>query len=831
MEPIKSKIPPQLQKDGLGFVKLKPRTKIPFEPDWQHRPYSFKEIQAWADQDNNYGVQGGYGGLIIIDADMAEVSDLVDLRLPGTFTVKTRKGFHYYYICEGIKNKLVLRKPGPDKKDIHLGEIMAQGSQVVGPGSVHPETGAIYQAVNESEIATVSREQILSELVEYIPTNFPDKDRSVEVSDLSVTDVLQKAGVQMRSVGNQLVSGHPVHGSTNKNNFVVSPDKNVWHCFRCDSGGGAIALIAVLERVIDCREAVPGGLRGDKFTQTLKLAQEKFGYMLKHGPETPSELVTEDRLLRIESRIQAIPADTPPARIPMLLDPILKEIAALNVAQGDAILRHTIKDHFGFTNEDLKSYEKVLKSYRKDSKESDERKVLSKDDVLRILEDEEMIRPIHPAQDFSSGLMSFAVKVQEENYLVASNKKLVSFECAHTEGFVLKNRFVDTARFSYKGIREFVQGEATVDIAKLYDKIFRYITRFIRFHKDAYPSYLTLWVMGTYVFMIFRYYPYVWLNAEKSSGKTLLMEVLSAVAFNGELLTNPTESVIFRDISNNLITMFIDEVEELRKRDKDAHGSLISVLNAGFNKSGVVKRCEGTGKGGFEVKAYSAYSPKMFAGINEIDDVLQDRTVRIPILRKKDNEVVDRYKGADDILELQREIRDELYIFALTYAKDIAEFYRLEGTDGIEGMEHLSNRELDIWEPIFLLANVVDAKRGNRALTDLMGVMSRESAKEKQSDSVSQNETYKILTVLKVMLDELVPINDNSESPVFEAEEVFKYFKKSEDFEWIEKTNVLTRRLKKVKVASEQRRINGEKKRVYILNARELSDLCERFKI
>ena len=105
--------------------------------------------------------------------------------------------------------------------------------------------------------------------------------------------------------------------------------------------------------------------------------------------------------------------------------------------------------------------------------------------------------------------------------------------------------------------------------------------------------------------------------------------------------------------------------------------------NAGFNKSGVVKRCEGTGKGGFEVKAYNAYSPKMFAGINEIDDVLQDRTVRIPILRKKDNEVVDRYKGADDILELQREIRDELYTFALAYAKDIAEFYRLEGKDGI----------------------------------------------------------------------------------------------------------------------------------------------------
>lgn len=35
MEIVKSKIPQQLQKDGFGFVRLKARTKIPFEQDWQ----------------------------------------------------------------------------------------------------------------------------------------------------------------------------------------------------------------------------------------------------------------------------------------------------------------------------------------------------------------------------------------------------------------------------------------------------------------------------------------------------------------------------------------------------------------------------------------------------------------------------------------------------------------------------------------------------------------------------------------------------------------------------------------------------------------------------
>lgn len=48
---------------------------------------------------------------------------------------------------------------------------------------------------------------------------------------------------------------------------------------------------------------------------------------------------------------------------------------------------------------------------------------------------------------------------------------------------------------------------------------------------------------------------------------------------------------------------------------------------------------------------------------------------------------------------------------------------------------------------------------------------------------------------------------------------------------WIEKTQALTRRLKRVKVTSEQRRIDGEKKRIYTMNVKEFSDLCERFKI
>ncbi len=166
-------LPIQLQNDNFGFVKLRSKTKKPFETDWQNKPYTHEEIQSWIGYRGNYGVQGAYGDLIIIDADTPEIDQIVKDKLPPTFTVKTpRCGHHYYYICEGIEKKIVLMKG-----DEHYGEIISKGSQVVGPGSIHPDTGTEYKVINDVEIAEINQDDIFSNLAEYIPSN--DKDENV----------------------------------------------------------------------------------------------------------------------------------------------------------------------------------------------------------------------------------------------------------------------------------------------------------------------------------------------------------------------------------------------------------------------------------------------------------------------------------------------------------------------------------------------------------------------------------------------------------------------------------------------------------------------------
>ena len=281
----KIKIPKQLKNDDFGFNKLLDNTKKAFENEWQKNLYSSKTIQPWIDQGFNYGVAGGKGNLIIIDADNPEIVDLVENNLPEGFTVKTPgKGMHYYFICKDIPifvGKIIkLYKLGlPKTKENHYGEIMVRGGYVVGPSSIHPDTKTPYIIEKDLPISEISFELILSTLVDYIDVESFEsiKDSFIDNTPTNIMSVLKKDNITLKKSGNQLVGIHPIHGSKNGKNFVVHPDKQLWRCFRCGSGGGTLSLIAVLNKIIPCKKALPKTIRGDLFTKTITISKDKYG--------------------------------------------------------------------------------------------------------------------------------------------------------------------------------------------------------------------------------------------------------------------------------------------------------------------------------------------------------------------------------------------------------------------------------------------------------------------------------------------------------------------------------------------------------------------------
>lgn len=159
-------LPEQFNAKDLGFVKLLPRSKKPFEKDWPRHPFPVTDIAAWVALGNNYGVLGGYGDLVVVDADSPEMAGHMKKNAPLTFTVKTpKKGSHFYFLCRGIDKKINLKRNGQDH-----GEIISFGAQVVGPGSIHPDTGTAYQIETDAPIANIDHETLLSLLSDYIPS-------------------------------------------------------------------------------------------------------------------------------------------------------------------------------------------------------------------------------------------------------------------------------------------------------------------------------------------------------------------------------------------------------------------------------------------------------------------------------------------------------------------------------------------------------------------------------------------------------------------------------------------------------------------------------------
>lgn len=228
---------------------------------------------------------GGYAvfcgsGLIAIDADEPELEKAIR-SLPETFTVKTGGGgYHRYYFSNlGKKKKVYLEEK-------HLGEIQGGNNcYVVGPNSIHP-SGNYYEVVNDVDIAYLSAEQI-EEWIEEHGFSFSSKKEKVEKRvrqemsgdespyySFDVAQVATPTGYKAR--GSEIQGGHPKHGSKTGQNFCIDTASNCWHCFRCESGGGPLDLVAVMEGIVSCEDA--GNMSDEQFLDAVIAAHNEYGF-------------------------------------------------------------------------------------------------------------------------------------------------------------------------------------------------------------------------------------------------------------------------------------------------------------------------------------------------------------------------------------------------------------------------------------------------------------------------------------------------------------------------------------------------------------------------
>lgn len=446
--------------------------------------------------------------------------------------------------------------------------------------------------------------------------------------------------------------------------------------------------------------------------------------------------------------------------------------------------------------------------------------------ILDELAKESAMREVNPAQDFVGGKFYYGCIIGNKKYLVSSDRSIVPIGELQSSGLKLAASDFSKSRFSGQGIKSFLQGETVPPASEIHNRLVSYLKRFVVLNKESQYDFLALWVMGTYVFRAFRYFPYLHITGEKGSGKSALSEVISPFCFNSLTTVSVTPAVIFREIQNNSSTLLIDEVENLGGEDREKRSDVMSVLNQGFSKIGQVSRCVGDNHE--KIGTFSAYSPKALIGIKELDNVLRDRAIRIRMLRKSRDEVVEHDTQSEAVVNVQETLRDDLYVFGLTRGPKIADLYREHFMD-IRGLENLANREADLWAPIMAIANLVETKAS--PVTQLMRELSAQCKTERAEDDQEDNETTMLLSALHRLIDEGTPAGGAVDHPIFDSDIAYTFFMRQDGFERSLTKTRLTQMVKRIGVKVKNVKVCGKTKRCYEVSRATLQDLLKRYPV
>ena len=303
------KLPKQLQSKKFRFIKITAGTKKPSEENWTMEnsyKYNDPEFTKYLEKAKSYGVLCGYGKLAIIDCDDKKVASDIFMKLPNTLTIETGSGgVHFYYIIVGLRDKIVMT----DNKNKHWGEVQFTGAQALGAGSLHPN-GNFYKILQDNKIEKITKEQLDDVIKPYV------KSKKTFVCNSGVNFSIEGIakgikGLDLNGKG-ELQGTHPTHGSKKGDrgsNITIDVENNKWHCYRCGTGGDAIALVAVLEGIVDCSDCVRGFWKDHpkEFKKTLKVAEEKYGYINDtYKPKEDTLLLFVDKKLNTQGIVKYI---------------------------------------------------------------------------------------------------------------------------------------------------------------------------------------------------------------------------------------------------------------------------------------------------------------------------------------------------------------------------------------------------------------------------------------------------------------------------------------------------------------------------------------------
>lgn len=167
----------------------------------------------------------------------------------------------------------------------------------------------------------------------------------------------------------------------------------------------------------------------------------------------------------------------------------------------------------------------------------------------------------------------------------------------------------------------------------LFLRLKAFIGQYLQLDSTAFQELLACYAMMTFVFDRFDALPYLRAQGDYGSGKTRLLTVVGSLCYRALMAGGATTpSPVFRIIDRFKGTLVIDEADFEKS---EMWGEIVKILNTGYTRGWPVLRTEKGPDGGFDVKAYDCFAPKLLATRRRFNDAaLESRCLShtMPIL-------------------------------------------------------------------------------------------------------------------------------------------------------------------------------------------------------
>jgi len=319
---------------------------------------------------------------------------------------------------------------------------------------------------------------------------------------------------------------------------------------------------------------------------------------------------------------------------------------------------------------------------------------------------------------------------------------------------------------------------------------------------------------------MFKTFPYLNVTGLLNTGKSKVLEVCSALSFNGDLLMGTTPAFIIRSINDNSSTLCLDEAEKLKDTSNAEVQTLVYMLNSGYRIGTLIGKLEAAQKGkGWKPKRFDPYGPKIVCGINTIADTLVSRSINITMLPSSNDELKNRDIDPKDPAIMG--LRDGYYLSVMMLFKTVWEIYN-NITD-----KRILGRNWQIWRPILSIALTVDAfnEDENQTIYNTIRDFAIEKIEIASNISEDSQSAVQLLLILRTImksdnkLEAFYPINNLKQILTTEYQDEFSWIKEGSFNRYL---GPVLRKAGVITGASESKVINGKLCRGYTLKLNEI---------